>query len=91
MTEWTVTRTKHQIRVAKTQCDGARLHIDDELLDTANGLYASEGEATRVGVFGENDEFRVEALGRPSEHTGAEIQVNGDWIVGDKVYAVASD
>jgi hypothetical protein len=43
------------------------------------------------GVFGENDEFQVDAFVRPSEDTEAEIRVNGEWISGDKVYAVASD
>lgn len=64
--EWTVTHAKHQIRVAKTQCSGARLSVDGELLDTTNDLYANEGEATLVGVFGENDEFRVEAFASSS-------------------------
>jgi hypothetical protein len=32
----------------KTPCDGARLYVGDELLDTTNDLYASEGEATLV-------------------------------------------
>jgi hypothetical protein len=89
--EWNVVHAKHQIRVVKTPTDGARLYVDDELLDTTNDLYASEGEATLVGVFGEDDEFRVEAFLTPSEHAEAEIRVNGEWISGDKVYAVASD
>jgi hypothetical protein len=89
--EWTVTYAKHQVRVMKTPTNGARLYVDDELLDTTNDLYASEGEATLVGVFGENDAFRVEAFVRPSEHAEAEIRVNGKWFAGDKVYAVASD
>jgi hypothetical protein len=89
--EWNVIHAKHQIRVVKTSSDGARLHVDGELLDNTNDLYASEGEATLVGVFGENDEFQVEAFVHPSEHTEAEIRVNGEWIAGDEVYAVASD
>jgi hypothetical protein len=28
--------------------------IDDEMLDSTNDLYASQGEATLVGVLGEN-------------------------------------
>jgi hypothetical protein len=88
---WTVVYAKHQIRVVKTSTNGARLYVDGELLDTTNDLYASEGEATLVGVFGEDDKFRVEAFVRPSEHAEAEIRVNGEWIAGDKVYAVASD
>jgi hypothetical protein len=89
--ESNVCYAKHQIRVVKTQSDGARLYVDSELLDTTNDLYASDGEPTLVGVFGENDEFQVEAFVRPSENTEAEIRVNGEWIAGDKVYAVASD
>jgi hypothetical protein len=89
--EWNVSYAKHQIRVVKTPTDGAHLYVDGELLDTTNDLYASEGEATLVGVFGENDGFRVEAFVRPSEHAEAEIPVNGEWVSGDQVYAVASD
>lgn len=89
--EWNVVHGKHQIRVVKTPSGGARLYVDDELLDITNDLYASEGEATLVGVFGANDEFRVEAFVKPTEHTEAEIRVNGEWISGDKVYAIASD
>jgi hypothetical protein len=89
--EWNVVHANHQIRVIKTPTDGARLYIDDELLDSTNDLYASKGEATLVGVFGENDAFRVEAFVRLSEHAEAEIRVNGEWISGDKVYAIASD
>ena len=44
-----------------------------------------------MGVFGENDEFRVDAFVRPSEHAEAEIRVNDERIAGDKVYALASD
>ena len=47
--EWNVSYSKRQIRVVKTPTSGARLYVDDELLDTANDLYASEGEATLVG------------------------------------------
>ena len=90
-TEWNVAYANHQIRVVKTQSDGARLYVDSELLDTTNDLYASEGEPTLVGVFGENDESQVEAFVRPSEHAEAEIRVNGQWIAGEQVYAVASD
>jgi hypothetical protein len=89
--EWNVAYAKHQIRVVKTQSDGARLYVDSELLDTTNDLYASEGEPTLVGVFGENGGFQVEAFVRPSEHAEAEIRVNGQWIAGEQVYAVASD
>jgi hypothetical protein len=89
--EWNVAYAKHQIRVVKTPTDGARLYVDGELLDTTNDLFTSEGEATLVGVFGENDAFRVEAFVRPSEHAEAEIRVNSEWIAGDQVYAIASD
>jgi hypothetical protein len=76
---------KHKIRVVKTAADGARLYVDDELLDTTNDLYASEGEPTLVGVFGKDHMFRAEVFVRPSEHAEAEIRVNGEWIAGDKV------
>jgi hypothetical protein len=89
--ESNVVHSQHEIRIMKTEAGGARLYVDDELLDTTNDLYASEGEATLVGVFGENDEFQVEAFVRPSEHTEAGIRVNSEWIAGDKVYAIASD
>lgn len=88
---WNVVDLQHQIRVVKTQSGGARLYVDDELLDSTNDLYASEGEATLVGVFGENDQFRVDAFVRPSEHTEGKIRVNGEWIAADKVYAAVSD
>jgi hypothetical protein len=39
---------------------GARLYVDNELLDVTNALYANEDEATLVGVCGEEDEFRIE-------------------------------
>lgn len=89
--QWNVVHAKHQIRIVKTQSDGASLYVDDELIDTTNDLYASEGEATLVGVFGEDDQFQVEAFVRAPEHTEAEIRVNGEWVAGDKVYAIASD
>lgn len=88
--EWNIVRANHRIRVVKTESGGARLYVDDELLESTNDLYASEGEATLVGVFGANDEFRVEAFVRPTEYTQAEIRAN-EWASGDKVYAVASD
>jgi hypothetical protein len=84
-----VVYANHRIRVVKTESGGARLYVDGELLDTTNDLYASEDEATLIGVFGENDAFRIGAFIKPS--TQAAIRVNGEWITGDQVYAVASD
>ncbi len=89
--EWSIVYANHKIRVVKTSSGGARLYLNNELVDTANDLYASEGEPTLVGVFGENDQFRIEAFVRPSEHAEAEIRVNGEWVAGNQVYAVASD
>ena len=89
--EWNVVHGTHHIRVVKTKSGGARLYVDDELLDTTNDLYASKGEATLVGGFGENDQFQIEAFVRVSQHAEAEIRVNGEWISGKKVYAIASD
>lgn len=60
--EWLVVHPKHKMRVMKTPSGGIRLYVEDELLGHHDNLYASEGEATLVGAFGENDEFRVEAL-----------------------------
>jgi hypothetical protein len=51
-----------------------------ELVDSTNDLCASEGESRLVGVLGENDQFRVEAFVRPSEHAEAEVRVNGEWV-----------
>jgi len=90
-TEWNVVHGKHQIRVEKTRSGGARLYVDGELVDTTNDLYVSQGEATLIGVFGENDHFQVEVFVRPSEHAEAEIRVNGEWVAGNQVYAIASD
>ena len=89
--EWKVVHADHHIRVVKTQSCGARMYVDGELLDTTNDLYASHGEATLVGVFGENDQFQIEAFVRVSQHAEAEIRVNGEWTSGKKVYAIASD
>lgn len=89
--EWNVVHANHQIRVVKTPSGGARLYVDDELLDTTNDLYASEGDATLVGVFGQNEEFNVEAFVRPSDDMETEVRVNGKWVAGNQVLAVASD
>jgi hypothetical protein len=89
--EWNVVYANHKIRVIKTSSDGARLYVDGDFLDTTNDLYASEGEPTLVGVFGENDEFQVEAFVRPSDDMETEVRVNGMWIAGSQVLAVASD
>jgi hypothetical protein len=44
-----------------------------------------------VGIFGENDEFQVEAFVRPSNDMEMEVRVNGKWVAGYQVLAVASD
>jgi hypothetical protein len=36
------------------------------LLDVTNDRYASEGEATLVGVFGKDGEFQIEVFIKPS-------------------------
>jgi hypothetical protein len=87
--EWNVVYANRQIRVVKSH--GACLYVDGELLDTTNDLSASQGEATLVGALGENGEFQVEAFVRPSEQAEAEIRVNGEWVAGNQIYAVASD
>jgi hypothetical protein len=59
------------------------------LLDVTNDLYASEDQATLVGVLGENDhKLRSEAFVKPSTPEVA-IQVNEQWVVGDQLRAVA--
>ena len=77
----------HRIRVV-AKPEGARLYVDNELLDTTNDLYASEEEATLVGVFGKEDGFRIEAFVKP-ETLEAAIRVNEQWVVGDQLHAVA--
>jgi hypothetical protein len=74
--------------LANQSSGGARLFVDDELLGSTNDLYASEDEATLVGVFAHND---VEAFVKPSKKLEVSIRVNAEWVTGDKAYAVASD
>jgi hypothetical protein len=87
--ELNVTYGKHQICVVRTRWESARLYIDDELLDSTNDLYGSEDEATLVGVFGENDAFRIEVFIKPLKTAQVAIRVNGEWISGNQTYAVA--
>jgi hypothetical protein len=88
--ELNVAYGKYQICVVKTEWGSARLYIDDELIDSTNDLYASDDEAALVGVFGEKDEY-IEVFIKPLKTAEAAIRINGEWIGGDKVYAVASD
>ena len=76
----------HRIRVVANS-EGARLFVDNELLDVTNDLYASEEEATLVGVCGEEDKFRIEVFVKPATLEGA-IRVNEQWVVG-QLHAVA--
>jgi hypothetical protein len=46
-------------------------------------------EATLVGVFGENDAFRIEVFIKPLKTAQVAIRVNGEWISGNQTYAVA--
>jgi hypothetical protein len=75
----------HRIHVV-AKSKGARLFVDNELLDVTNDLYASEDEATLLGVFGK-DEFRIEVFVKPSTLEVA-IRVNDQWVVGG-LHAVA--
>jgi hypothetical protein len=68
--------------------EGARLYVDNELLDVTNDLYASEEEATLVGVFGEEGEIQIEVFVKPAT-LEASIRVNDEWVVGDQLHAVA--
>jgi hypothetical protein len=87
--EWNVVYSNHAICVVKTKWGRARLYVDHELLDTTNDLYASEDEATLVGVFGKDDKFRIEVFVKPSGPSKAAIRVNGEWILGGQASAVA--
>jgi hypothetical protein len=85
--EWSANYQGHHIRgVAKSE--GARLSVDNELLDVTNDLCASEEEATPVGVCGEEDAIRIEAFVKPVTLDVA-IRVNDQWVVGGEVHAVA--
>jgi hypothetical protein len=77
----------HRIRVV-AKSEGARLYVDNELLDVTNDLYGSEDQATLVGVFGEGDKFQIEVFVKPPTLQAA-IRVNEQWAVGDQLHAVA--
>jgi hypothetical protein len=77
----------HRIRVVANS-EGARLFVDNELLDVTNDLYASEEEATLVGACGEDDKFRIEVFVKPVTLEVA-IRVNEQWVVGGELHAVA--
>ena len=84
--ELTVPYAEHEIRVVKTPTDGARLYIDDKLVDVTNDLFASEDEPTLVGMFGDN--IQVEVFVKPTQ---VSVRVDGKWLVGEQAYAVASN
>ncbi len=84
--ELTVSYADHEIRVVKTPKDGARLYIDEKLIDVTNEPFASEDEPTLVGMFGAN--IQVEAFVKPTQ---VSVRVDGKWLVGEQAYAVASD
>jgi hypothetical protein len=77
----------HRVRVVANS-EGARLYVDNELLDLTNDLYASEEEATLVGVCGDEDTFRIEVFVKPVTLEAA-IRVNEQWVVGERLNAVA--
>jgi hypothetical protein len=85
--EQSVDYAGHQIRVV-AKSEGARLYVDNELLDLTNDLDASEDEPTLVGVFGEDDRFRIEVFVRPATLESS-IRVNDQWIAGEQLHAVA--
>ena len=66
------------------------MHVDDELLDITNDLYASGVGPTLMGLFGAND-AHIEVFIKPAKTEQVAIRVNGVWICGNQVYAVASD
>jgi hypothetical protein len=77
----------HRIRVV-AKSEGARLYVDNELLDVTNDLYASEDEATMVGMCGEDDKFQIEVFVKPATLEVA-LRVNDEWVVGERLHAVA--
>jgi len=83
--ELTVGYANHTIHVARTP-SGARLYVNNELVDTTNDLEADGDGATLVGVFG--DYLQVEAFVKPSQIS---VRVNGQWVTGEQAYPVASD
>jgi hypothetical protein len=89
ISELNVSYSTHHICIVKTHWGSARLYVDDELLDSTIDLYASEDEATLVGVFGENEEFRIEVLIQPLKTAQVAIRINGEWISGGQASAVA--
>jgi hypothetical protein len=84
--EGSVDHGGHLIRVV-VKAEGARLYVDNELVGVTNDLYASEEEATLVGVCGEEDKFQIEAFVKPVTLEVA-IRVNDQWVVGG-LHAVA--
>ena len=43
-----------------------------------NDLYASEDEATLVGVFGEGDKFQIDVFVKPKAASPVAIRVKGE-------------
>jgi hypothetical protein len=84
--EWSVDYAGYRIRVV-AKSKGARFFVDNDLLDSTNDLYASEEEATVVGVCGEKDAFRIDVFVKPVTPEVA-IRVNEQWVVGG-LHAVA--
>lgn len=76
-------------RLAQVKAEGARLYVDNELVDVTNNLYASEDEATFAGVFGEGDKFQIDVFVKPTAVSPVAVRVNGEWILGEQLHAVA--
>jgi hypothetical protein len=85
-----VTYQNHQICVATTKWETARLYVDDELLDITSDLYASGVGPTLMGLFGAND-AHIEIFIKPAMIGQVAIRVNGVWISGSQAYAVAPE
>jgi hypothetical protein len=51
----------HRIQVV-AKSEGARLFVDNELLDVTNDLYANEDQATWVGVCAKKIRFESKCL-----------------------------
>jgi hypothetical protein len=80
--EWNVTFADHAIRLVAAG-NGAKLFVDGQLLDSTNDLYASAGEPTLVGSFGENDGYVIGAMVVPFDVPLAEIRINNQHVAGD--------
>lgn len=79
--EGNVDHAKQQIRVVKTPSGGAHLYVEDELLDTSNDLYASEGAAILVGVFGPDETHTKRARRTGGRYPSGAVNWSHEWTM----------